>query len=72
MPAAMDSVRHEFTSGRPNSLFAAYSASKCSGCVFIVSRVNQVLSTSLIVRPGRCSYTSPTWKSSRLRPNVSR
>jgi hypothetical protein len=33
----------------------AYSASKCSGCVFMVSSVNQVLSASVMVRPGRCS-----------------
>ena len=51
----MDRVRQELTKGRPNSLFAAYSLSKCSGCWFMVSSVNQVLSLSLMVRPGRCS-----------------
>ena len=55
MPATIDSVRQELTRGRPNSLFAAYSRSKCSGCWFMVSRVNQVLSLSVMVRPGRCS-----------------
>ncbi|MNC86305.1 hypothetical protein D3C83_19570 [compost metagenome] len=55
MPVTIASVRQLFTSGRPNSVFAAYAASKCSGCVFMVSSVNQVLSASLIVRPGRCS-----------------
>ena len=55
MPATIESVRQELTSGRPNSLFAAYSRSKCSGCWFIVRSVNQVLSLSVMVRPGRCS-----------------
>jgi hypothetical protein len=40
---------------RPNSEAFAYSASKCIGWVFMVRSVNQVLSVSLIVRPGRCS-----------------
>jgi hypothetical protein len=55
IPATIESVRQLFTSGRPNSVLAAYAASKCSGCVFIVSSVNQVLSASVMVRPGRCS-----------------
>src|SRR5688500_290759 len=37
-------VRVELTSGRPNSVRLAYSWSKCSGAVFWVSRVNQMLS----------------------------
>src|SRR6185437_5039812 len=56
MPTTIDSVRQLLTSGRLNSDFAAYSLSKCKGWVFIVSSVNQVLSLSVMVRPGRCSY----------------
>jgi hypothetical protein len=55
MPTISATVNGLATSGLPNSLALAYSASKCSGCVFIVSSVNQVLSASLMVRPGRCS-----------------
>ena len=55
MPATSDSVKVELTSGRPNSLRRAYSLSKWIGCWFMVNRVNQVLSLSVIVRPGRCS-----------------
>ena len=55
MPATIDKVSAEFTNGLPNSVFAAYSTSKWIGCVFIVNSVNQVLSASVIVLPGRCS-----------------
>ena len=55
IPATMDSVSALFTSNLPNSLCLAYSASKWIGWVFMVSSVNQVLSASPIVRPGRCS-----------------
>ena len=55
MPAISATVSGEQTMQRPNSLCLAYSASKCSGCVFIVSSVNQVLSVSVMVRAGRCS-----------------
>ena len=41
--------------GWPNSVWRAYSRSKCSGCWFMVSSVNQMLSASVMVRPGRCS-----------------
>ena len=55
MPATIDSVRQEFTNGLPNSVSAAKAWSKCSGWVFMVNKVNQLLSASLMVRPGRCS-----------------
>jgi len=55
MPTTIDRVRQLLTSGRLNSDFAAYSLSKCRGCWFIVISVNQVLSLSVMVRPGRCS-----------------
>ena len=54
MPTTSDTVKALLTSTLPNSEALAYSASKCRGWVFMVSKVNQVLSTSLIVRPGRC------------------
>ncbi len=55
MPVTSDRVRQEFTSTCPNSVLAPYSLSKCSGCWFMVSSVNQVLSLSVMVLPGRCS-----------------
>ena len=55
MPTISATVSGLQTMHLPNSLAFAYSASKCIGWVFIVSSVNQVLSVSLIVRPGRCS-----------------
>ena len=36
------------------------SSSMCSGCGFIVSAENQVLSASVIVRRNGCSRVSPT------------
>ncbi len=64
MPTTIASVRGEATTQRPNSEALPYCSSKCSGWVFMVSSVNQVLSACVMVRPGRCSYTSPTTKSS--------
>ena len=55
MPTSTARVSGEATMQRPNSDALPYSASKCSGWVFIVSSVNQVLSASVRVRPGRCS-----------------
>ena len=55
MPTISATVNGLQTMQRLNSLAFAYSASKCIGWVFIVSSVNQVLSVSEIVRPGRCS-----------------
>ena len=55
MPTTMESVRQLLTSGLPNSLLAAYSLSKCRGFWFMVMSVNQVLSVSVMLRPGRCS-----------------
>ena len=64
-PVTSASVNVELTSGLPNSVFAAYSWSKCSGAVFCVSSVNQELSVVVTVRPSGCSKTSPTTKSSK-------
>ena len=47
------------------ALLAAKAASQCRGCWFMVSSENWMLSLSVRVRPGRCSYTSPTVKSSK-------
>ena len=55
MPTISATVSGEHTITLPNSEALAYSLSKCIGWVFIVSRVNQVLSVSVMVRPGRCS-----------------
>ena len=55
MPVTTASVSALLTIGWPNSLWRAYSRSKCSGCWFMVKSVNQVLSASVMVRPGRCS-----------------
>jgi hypothetical protein len=40
----------------------------CSGWWFIVIRQNRWSSASVTVFAGQCSYTSPTWNSSRYRP----
>ena len=55
MPVTTAKVSALLTIGWPNSVWRAYSRSKCSGCRFMVSSVNQVLSASVMVRPGRCS-----------------
>ncbi|MCY1453678.1 hypothetical protein D9M71_706880 [compost metagenome] len=55
MPTINATVNGEHTITLPNSDALAYSLSKCIGWVFIVSSVNQVLSVSVIERPGRCS-----------------
>lgn len=67
-PVTSATVNVESTSGLPNSVFLAYSKSKWIGAVFCVSRVNQMLSVSVIVRPRGCKYTSPSTKSSKKRP----
>ncbi len=64
-PVTRDRVRQLFMSGRPNSDRAAKSALKWIWLVLQVSRVNQVLSTSVSVRPSWWRYTSPTLKSSK-------
>jgi hypothetical protein len=62
------SVRQEFISGLPKRVVSEYAVLKCIWLVFIVSVVNQMLSTSVIVRPSRLRKTSPTSKSSKKRP----
>jgi hypothetical protein len=54
-PETSASVNVELTRGLPNSVRAAYSWSKCSGAVFCVSSVNQMLSVLVTVRPSGCS-----------------
>ena len=55
MPTISATVNGEATMQRPNSDWRPYSSSKCSGWVFMVSSVNQMLSVCVMVRPGRCS-----------------
>ena len=55
IPTITETVKVLFTRFLPNSVALPYSLSKCKGCVFIVKRVNQVLSDSVMVLPGRCS-----------------
>ena len=52
------------TSGLPNCVRSAYGVLKWTWFVFRVRQVNQMLSTSVTVRPSRLSKTSPTAKSS--------
>src|SRR5262247_4493690 len=66
MPTISATVNGLQTMHFPNSLAFAYSSSKCSGWVFIVRSVNQMLSVCVIVRPGRCSYTSPIVKTDNI------
>lgn len=47
---------------------AEIAASRCSDWVFIVSVVNNTLSASVTVRPGRCRYVVPIWNSSNHKP----
>jgi hypothetical protein len=54
-PATSARVNVELTSGLPNSVRAAYSWSKCSGAVFWVNSVNQMLSVPVTVRASGCS-----------------
>ena len=52
-PTTSATVNIELTSGLPNSVPAANSASRCSGCGFIVIVVNRTLSVSVTVRGDR-------------------
>ena len=63
-PVTSESVNALFTSGLPNGERSANGVLKCDWFVFIVRFVNQMLSVSVIVRPSRLRYTSPTVKSS--------
>src|SRR6185437_2522961 len=68
MPTASASVNSELTSGRPNWVFAAKSASRCSGCGFIDMVVNSTLSVSVSVRVIACRTVVPTVSSSYHMP----
>jgi len=70
-PTMVDSVSIELTSRWPNGWVADQAASRCSACEFMVSVVNSELSPSVIVRPGRCRYRTPTSNSSKKRPRCS-
>src|ERR1051325_5436317 len=50
MPMTSPKVKMLLTSGRPNSVVFANSASRCNGCGFIVNFVNSTLSISVTVR----------------------
>ena len=52
-PVTSATVKALFTSGRPNCVRSAYGTLKCTGFVFMVRHVNQMLSVSVIVRPKR-------------------
>src|SRR6185312_8057318 len=65
MPITSPSVKMLLTSGRPNSVVLANSASRCSGCGFIVIVVNSTLSASVTVRVRACSKTCPSLNSSK-------
>ena len=54
-PTTRATVNMLLTSGRPNSVAAANSASRCSGCGFMVIVVNSTLSVSVTVRVVTCS-----------------
>src|SRR4051812_46845010 len=71
IPITRPSVKMLLTSGRPNSVVLANSASRCSGCGFIVMVVNSTLSVSVTVRVSACSNTCPSENSSKYRPAIS-
>ena len=54
------SVKALFTSGLPNCVRSEYGVLKWIWFVFSVRQVNQMLSTSVTVRPSRLRKTSPT------------
>ena len=58
-PTTRPSVNRLFTRGRPNSVLAANSASRWSGCGFMVMVVNSTLSVSVTVRVTACSTRRP-------------
>jgi hypothetical protein len=68
MPTVSASVNSELTSGRPNWVFAAKSASRCSGWGFIDMVVKSTLSVSVSVRVMACRTTVPTGNSSYHMP----
>src|SRR5205823_197603 len=70
MPITSPRVKMLLTSGRPNSVVFANSASRCSGCGFIVIVVNSTLSVSVTVRLSACSNTCPSENSSKYSPAI--
>src|SRR4051794_15382371 len=70
IPITRPSVKMLLTRGRPNSVVLANSASRCSGCGFIVMVVNSTLSISVTVRVSACSNTWPSENSSKYRPAI--
>src|SRR6185437_5399147 len=70
MPITSPSVKMLLTSGRPNSVVLANSASRCSGCGFIVIVVNSTLSVSVTVRVSAWSKTWPSLNSSKYSPAI--
>src|SRR5262245_36942139 len=68
MPTVSAKTSVPFTRQRPCWVWLAKCSSKWSGLVFMVIRVNQVSSKSLMVRPGQCLMVSPGRKSSRNLP----
>ena len=71
-PTTSAAVNMLFTSGRPNSLCAAYSASRCIGAGFIVIVVNSTLSVSVTVRRVTCCTVVPIGSCSNQRPETGR
>src|SRR3954451_15805471 len=71
IPITSPRVKILLTSGRPNSVVLANSASRCSGCGFIVIVVNSTFSISVTVRVSACSNTCPSENSSKYRPAIS-
>src|SRR5947209_10130727 len=69
-PMTRPKVKMLLTSGRPNSVVLANSASRCKGCGFIVNVVNSTLSISVTVRVTACSNTCPSVNSSKYRPAI--
>ncbi len=65
MPIMMPSVYIELNSRWPNSVFSEKCASMCSGCGFMVSRLNMVLSISVTVRLNAWWNSWPTSNSSK-------
>ena len=71
-PTTSAAVNMLFTSGRPNSLRAAYSVSRCIGAGFMVIVVNSTLSVSVTVRLVTCCTWVPTGSCSNQRPETGR
>ena len=71
-PTTSAAVNMLFTSGRPNSLRAAYSVSRCIGAGFMVIVVNSALSVSVTVRLVTCCTWVPTGSCSNQRPEPCR